>query len=75
MSIFLNKNTKHQIKQKEEAERNKYRNMMVSLSDELVGWLKEKDLTIGDFENLVGFVRSSFEMSYKKTKIKSFNKK
>ncbi|MEA2067519.1 MAG: hypothetical protein U9O65_10620 [Thermotogota bacterium] len=73
--IFLNKNQKHELKQKQEAEQNKYRNLMVSLSDELVEWLKEKDLTIGDFENLVGFVRSSFEMSFKKTKIKSFNKK
>ena len=74
MSIFLSKNTKHKIEQQQEAEQNKYRNLMVSLSDELVKWLKEKDLTIGDFENLVGFVRQSFEMSYKKTKIKNFKK-
>lgn len=74
MSIFLPKNQQHKIKQQQQAERNRYNNMMNSLSSELVEWLKEKDLTVADFENLIGFTRSRFELVFGKTKIKDFKK-
>jgi len=70
MSIFLSRNQQHKIAQQKQAELNKYRNMISGFSDELIKWLKDKDLTIADFENLIDFTKQRFEITYGKSKIK-----
>ena len=70
MSIFLSKNQQHKLNQQKQAELDKYKNLMSGLSDELVKWLKDKDLTIADFENLIDLTKQRFQITYGKSKIK-----
>jgi UPF0288 family protein (methanogenesis marker protein 3) len=70
MGIFLPKNEQHKQQMAQEAERNKYRNWMEGLSDELIKWTINKDLSIGDFETLISLTKQRFELTYGKSKIK-----
>lgn len=70
MSIFLPKNAQHKLEAQQKAEENRYRNMMSGLSDELIEWLKEKNLTIAEFETLYELTRKRFQITFGKKKIK-----
>ena len=56
------------------AEQDRYRNWIQGLSDLLIDWAKEKDLTIADFETLISLTKQRFELTYGKSKIVAFKK-
>ena len=74
MSIFLTKNEQHKMEAQKKADEAKYRNMLAGLSDELVEWLKSKELTVGEFETVVELTRNRLQLTFSKLKIKGLDK-
>jgi len=70
MSIFLPKNAQHKLEQQKQAELRGYQNRISGLSDELVNWLIGKELSIADFESIVGITQERFRIYFGSKKIK-----
>ena len=70
MSIFLPKNAQHKLEQQKQAEMKRYQNLISGLSDELVDWLIEKELSVSEFESVIDITRNRFQIYFGSKKIK-----
>jgi len=70
MNIFLPKNAQHKLEQQKQAEMKQYQNRISDLSDELINWLTEKELSVSEFENVIDITRNRFQIYFGSKKIK-----
>ena len=70
MSIFLPKNAQHKLEQQKQAELRAYQNQISDMSDKLIDWLIERDMSVADFNNLVKITEERFRLYFGGKKIK-----